>query len=189
MNVQAILAASAAVAVSGCYYPYYEERQSQEAKTIAMLKADADHQRRQRQDMELRYKTERIKAEVAQRTPAVDVDKSARTMQTCDSLFPMRGDAHRLCMLRGMDRYVDHMTPPRSERYLQHSDEISVLVPVPQLVPVPRAEAVPPHVHPTPPQVSGSALVDCRINPTPPCVIPPYIAPDHGGLARPPHAP
>src|SRR5688572_17019263 len=57
-------------------------------------------------------------AEMKRRYP--DADKSAEVVLRCDQLGFLRGsDGHRLCVMRGMDRYVDHMTPPISERYLR----------------------------------------------------------------------
>jgi hypothetical protein len=83
---------------------------------------------------------EKFRAEVAEgKRKYPDRDKSAETLSMCDRLFPGRGsDGHRLCMLRGMDRYVDHMTPPLSERYVRRpeaGDEISTERHVHPLIP------------------------------------------------------
>lgn len=125
---------------------------------------------------------EKFRAEVVAKRTYADVDKSANTLMTCDRLGFTRGsDGHRLCVLRGMDRYVDHMTPPISERYITQADQIVVQVPKPQ----------PPVVITQPAPRDTSALVDCRIDPRPPCsLFTPMPEPwQYGGQARPPHMP
>ena len=109
---------------------------------------------------------ERFRAEVGQRAPAAQPrhDHVADALIRCSSLGFVRGsDGHQNCVLRAMDR-IDHA----AQRYMRRDDEISVTVPVPRIVeqhpvyPVPPVGAVP---------RSSSALVDCRVDPTPPCYV------------------
>ena len=75
---------------------------------------------------------EKFRAEVAEsKRKYPDQDKTAETVLRCQQLFARGSDGERLCLMRGMDRYVDHLTPPLSERYLTRQDEISVQVPRP----------------------------------------------------------
>lgn len=127
---------------------------------------------------ETKYKIEKFKAEVQRIQPRYpDVDKGAQTLLTCDRLFPhtSQADSRRLCLLRGFDRYVDHQTPPISERYLNRDDQITIEVP--------RQEW-----HPAVPSVPGaSGLIDCRVNPTPPCYQAPAYYPPHTYGGQPSH--
>ncbi len=49
----------------------------------------------------------------------MDVDKTSRLMLSCEQLFLRGSDSYRLCIMRGVDRYVDHQTVPLSERYMR----------------------------------------------------------------------
>jgi len=50
----------------------------------------------------------------------MDVDRPARIVSDCDKLGFIKGsDSQRLCLLRGMDRYIDHQTVPLTERYMR----------------------------------------------------------------------
>ena len=106
--------------------------------------------------------------EIRRRYP--DADKSAEVMLNCDRLGFLRGsDGHRLCVIRGMDRYVDHMTPPLSERYLRRDDELSVRIPKPQ----------PPEPAPVAPQVPHYLTEPIR-TPDGGYIYPSYVRPPTG---------
>lgn len=59
-----------------------------------------------------------VEAPVKPPRPKIDADKSVSIVMACDHLgFARGGETHRLCVLRGIDRYVDHQSVPLSERY------------------------------------------------------------------------
>lgn len=175
MNRTMMFLALAAATLAGCVAVPVEPPPAQSASagaTAASLPPSTRYIREQ----------ERFRAEVGERRAATEPrnDHVADALIRCASLGFTRGsDGHQNCVLRAMDR-VDHV----AQRYMRQDDEISVRVPrYVELPPVAVAPAVP--------APSTTSLVDCRIDPRPPCSMP-QMLPErwtYGGQASPPDRP